>query len=67
MQAKRFVFGGAGTICPTEKKWENIAALAPVRGFRATVRCSRKARGWRAPEVTGIKPFRLSQVLYTLG
>jgi len=30
-QAQRFVFGGSGTVCPTEKKWENIAALARVR------------------------------------
>lgn len=62
---QRFVFGGAGTICPTEKKWENIAALAHACGLRATVRCSRKARGWRGLEVAGTKRFGLSHVLYT--
>lgn len=48
-KAQRFVFGGAGTICSTEKKLKNIAALAPVCGFRATVRCSRKGRGLARP------------------
>jgi hypothetical protein len=64
-QAQRFVFGGAETIHPTEKKLKNIAALARVCGFRATVRCSRKAGGWRVSVVTGTKRFELSHVLYT--
>lgn len=57
-QAKRFVFGGAGTIRPTGKKWKNIAALAREGGFRATVRGLRKAKGWRVSGVIWDKTFR---------
>jgi len=60
-QAERFVFEGAGTIRPTEKKWENIAALAREGGFRATVRGSRKAKGWRVPGVVWDMPCAMPQ------